>query len=396
MVQAITHNKRSILKNAIIRAAAINALLIPVAYYLFADSLPIRETQIFLVLCGILLVFKPKIKRSRVIVFTIGALLIACAYLIHALHLYYRSSLSATIVSIGVLLLISTFELQPVQPYVRRLSVRYAAYTYALYSFASITLTANSLSSSRFKFFGSGTTSAIICGVYICCLISDRHFSSQRSKIIDIVAILTLFVSIILTQVRGVVIALLMVYVIIKTRRLMSSYFIKQRITFFKPRIHIRVLFILLLLGVSLYALLQIGSLQSFVDRFDIVNYDNLEHLTSGRSHSQLYIMNEMSNSSFLSLAMGHGFGSFQALTQSQGLEFPHFDPLLIGFEGGLVFALIYCYLIFDIMKKFRYSPAILFFIICTLHTNLLLWPSSFIAISLMLEPRSSHKVSGI
>lgn len=213
----------------------------------------------------------------------------------------------------------------------------------------------NNFLEQRSKGFGSGTIFSIVSLVsltYIYIEYVNKKINGLTFSFLFIVLISTLL----LTQSRGALLTLVFVFIYTEFSQI-------KKIKWFR----------VILIIVGAYFLITNTTI---LERFDTNNYNDFEGLTSGRSVTQLYIINSfVNNFDIITLFFGNGLNSVKDNLVTLGLEFPHFDMFFILYEGGLVLLTIYIITIFKLYKRFNNKVYFWIFFISSLHTNIILSP---------------------
>lgn len=213
--------------------------------------------------------------------------------------------------------------------------------------------------SGRSKGYGSGTGHAFLCCILILHFYSMFRYkliSSARFNFLIIIPILM----IISLQSRGAILSLLILFFI---------SLIKKKGTHFKPLIFITII----IFGLYFY---DNSGILDFAGRFSEATVYDLEQLTSGRYSTQALIVDWILNpTSFSNLILGEGLGGIKLLA-SDGYQFPHLDLLYVFYDGGLITAILYLILAYNLIIRFDTDGYFTLFFLFSLHTNMIIVPS--------------------
>ena len=206
----------------------------------------------------------------------------------------------------------------------------------------------------RSKGFGSGTIFSIL-SLYSITFIYLLYKNNSLSKFIFYTLFGVFLSTAILTQSRGVLLSILVVFITIEFRDLKNIKWL-------------RLIFIFIIGFVFVFN-------SSVLNRFNVDQYDDLNQLTSGRSDTQILIIESilMSNDK-MTLFFGNGLNSIKEL-QIKGFEYPHLDLLYLLYEGGLILVFIYIIIMYKIYKIYFNKLIFWIYIISTFHTNMILSP---------------------
>ena len=212
----------------------------------------------------------------------------------------------------------------------------------------------------RMKGLGSGTSYAILACYILFFLIDEYRFKAMSLAWCLVLSVVPLS-SILLTQSRGAFLSLLIILTL-KSISSAKNFFI-----------------ILVLLGVSIFAMSEMESLITAVDllsRIDFRRFDNLDQFTSGRLLTQEYILQwAFSGIGTMQILFGDsGLNGFKQLI-SDGLEYPHFDLLYFLYDTGSIGAMVYVGSAIMILCRYRWDKYLLLFFLSSLHTNMVLSP---------------------
>ena len=228
----------------------------------------------------------------------------------------------------------------------------------------------------RSKAFGSGTVYSIISlyfFTFIYILYKNNAFlkRSNNPQVIFYVLVTLFSSTLLLTQSRGIAATVLFVFLTIEFKELKKIAW--SRIVF-----------------VGVFAFLIIDQ-SALLSRFNIEQFENLNHLTSGRSNTQFMIIKSvfMSNDKMI-LFLGHGINSLEAL-YAKGFEYPHFDLLFLLYEGGIILVTSYVILIYNLYKIHINKIIFLIYILSSFHSNTILLPG-FLMLGIFLDRAIEYK----
>ena len=225
----------------------------------------------------------------------------------------------------------------------------------------------------RFKGWGSGLEYCNISTLGLIWIL--KNFLSKRYNILFASLIsIPLLSSLFITQSRGPLIILILVglYEVFKAKEYKTK----------------NIFYLLISLTLILFIILSniTNEYINIFERLNFSNFNDMEQFTSGRSFSQIYILDKIFNSSFYQFLFGKGLNSFKEVTELIGLEYPHFDMLLFLHDGGLLATVIYIYSFQYLCKKNNNSSFLLLFYLNGLHANSVNAPSLLILGYLMTK----------
>lgn len=327
-------------------------IVIPFNYFFENNfnALP-YQISIAFILSNYLFKFKLKINHLALIIFTVIILLFSSKL---SLYDFIFSPITASFILFWIMLLtndikISQYNLDRILLYLIIIIVIFVSY-YNIDFYTN-----NDFLEERSKGFGSGTIFSIVSLVSLT-YIYIEYINNKINLITFSFLFLVLISTIILTQSRGALLTFVFTFIYIEFNRVR-----KIKLS--------RILMVL----VAVYFLI-INS--TFIERFDVNNFKDIENLTSGRSITQFYIIDSfVNNNDIIILFFGNGLNSVKNSLVTSGLEFPHFDILFILYEGGLVLLTLYLTTIFKLYKRFNNKVFFWIFIISSLHTNVILSP---------------------
>ena len=275
---------------------------------------------------------------------------------------------SPVFLQITLLGLLSALDTAKINNYNIRIMNKVFDIYFMLYTFTSIYLLmfASVLSfNDRLKIASSSTTIAILSGLtalyYFRQLIDPKQRFAFIKTTIHFLGFCTAIFVIINIQSRGAFLVTVISCFILSYQITMSSFQSSAKI--------------IVLLGVGASVFIYFGA--QFLERFELGNFDSLNQFTSDRLVTQEYMLSQIEAFSALEMLIGKGFGATRTLVISSGLEFPHMDPLLIMFDGGLILLLVYNVFFYALYKNIGKNTAIISMLYLTgLHTNLSLWPN--------------------
>lgn len=343
---------------AVISGLFLNAGIINLSYFTpFDNTLPL---QIFLGFIALMILFRVKIRSIAVLTVS------ATAVLLIVLFNFSNPALGTAnpaIPFLGLMAFLAAFQLRTRNQKTLSLALFvFCAFQLIFHAYFNLSFAPTDHITGRSKGYGSGTTYALMAAVFLVYLASMLRVRRLRPITFFALAFIPMW-TIFLTQSKGVFLSLVIILIL--------KNLVNQK-TFFK--------FISLALVVILIAALNPDLLNNIplIDRLLAFRGDTtLEAYTSGRSVSQIVILNWFSTeSSILSLLFGaEGLNGVKAL-RSQGFEFPHFDFLYLLYDTGLVGAILFVFLAGYLMVHARFDSNVLLFFISTLHTNMILSPA--------------------
>ncbi|MDV7271826.1 hypothetical protein RYZ20_13030 [Thioclava sp. A2] len=115
---------------------------------------------------------------------------------------------------------------------------------------------------------------------------------------------------------------------------------------------------------------------ENLINRFLPQDGLNLLHFLSGRGESVAQLLDSLESLSVFELFLGTGYGSTFAYMSQIDLEVPHNDLLVYFFDGGMIGALLYLFLLYRLRMFGVFGIVPLFFLLNGLHTNMHLWPN--------------------
>ena len=328
--------------------------------------------QIILSIVAILLIFKiEKVNPVYLSAFMIFFLLLGVR------NLYQPVAIIANplIPSMGIMALMAAADFK-----VRNLELSGLSlwFYFLMLAFLQLSLNINfdpgESASGRFKGLGSGTLYSLGAGFFILYLIGLFNrggiFFGQLMFFL-VVPIWTLL----LTQSRGVFLSVLLIVIFSYVTPLRGFIALSG-----------------LLLPVVLYVIFYTEAAQyiGLLSRLDPSAYATLADMTSGRSHTQILIVDRLLNVES-SDAFFFGPGQLNGIKDlvSSGLEFPHLDLLYVAYDGGVIAIFSYTLLALLIFSKYRFSPYICLFFLTTLHTNMILSPM-FLVLACILSAHAA------
>lgn len=214
----------------------------------------------------------------------------------------------------------------------------------------------------RFKGFGSGTVHALVAMVGL--LFYFEHWYHKREKSLLTFGLMSaLFLIILATQSRGVLITLLLLGALLAIEKY------KARLAFYLVPLVLFLFFVPVSVNVENIPVLK---------RFDIEGFEDLESFTSGRITTQEYIFNWITDPrDSIDFFFGAGLNQVKRLIEVGGLEYPHLDMLYVVYEGGFLLLLLYLLYMYRFILHTRYYLYPLGLLITALHTNAVTSPNA-------------------
>ena len=226
----------------------------------------------------------------------------------------------------------------------------------------------------RFKAFGSGTIHALLC-ILGACFHIDRLTNKKKIDIVSGIVAGVLVVGLFATQSRGVLLTFALFTLILVWNR-------------FRPR-HIFLLLCSVVCFVAFGLSSEVADIPVF-SRFKVKQGEDLQSFTSGRLETQKFILEQYSQASSLKLILfGHGLNSMKTLPTRYGFEFPHFDPLYVLYEGGVLLLSLYIFSLYRFVAKSRDKFYPMIWVVSSLHTNMVVSPYILFLVYLL----SLHRV---
>lgn len=228
----------------------------------------------------------------------------------------------------------------------------------------------------RFKGFGSGTLYSLMA-IYTVVYIIEKRLNGDLKRGWALLALTVPVWTLYLTQSRGTLVTLCIIYAFRGTLNLRS---------------------LIRLAGATSALILISTSLQDVIPdipilaRLDWRSYDDLEQFTSGRLLTQRHILSwlqqETRPSAILLGAVGlNGIKDLAA----QGYQFPHLDGLYIIYDAGAATLAVFVVLTIVILRTYASWIYFALFFISGLHTNMILSPT-FLVFSFLLTLEAQRR----
>ena len=221
----------------------------------------------------------------------------------------------------------------------------------------------------RFKGFGSGTVHALLAMISALFL-TEIKLAKKINFVLYSSTMGILCAAILATQSRGVVASFVVFMLILLTKKFKSKLLLYVMPIFF------------------IFAVLPVGIDYEDIPvlrRFNPDEFEDIERFTSGRIVTQRHIISWFQGlDSYPSILFGAGLNKMKDLPEKKGLEFPHFDPLYVLYEGGVALLVLYLYFMFRFVfydRSFIYPFTLL---LSALHSNMLTSPNLIFFIYLL------------
>ena len=332
---------------------------LPINYF-FENNFNFLPIQLIIILLISRLFFSINLKHILIISISIMALFLAGNI---EFNQVFSSSITATFVTIWFILFSKKIKFK-IKDLNKIISILFLIMT-VFVAYFNLDFFLSSDLNIRSKAFGSGSLFSII-SLYGFTFLMVIYNMKLINKFFFYPILIVFFTSALLTQVRGVMLTMIVVYILLEFENLKSWKWSR------------------LLLITSLGVLLIVNS--SILNRFNIDNTADVNQLTSGRYATQLLIIESVFiTSDNMTFLFGHGLNSIKQNLQPIGLEFPHLDVLFLLYEGGLILLIIYIILMYRIYKSYKYKLLFWIFIISSLHTNMILSPG-FLFLGFLLD----------
>ena len=366
---------------------ALNSLIIilsvfPYRYY-FNEEVNYVPLQIFFGLLSIFLFIKFKILKEKLFYFLTLSLVLLIIFILNSN--YPENFFSSVIVVYFFLgLIMNFFQKLKFNSNLLLISIDLTIILFAIFSFYYNLNFINDPFSyyaenefagvgGRFKGWGSGLEYCNMSTLGLIWVL--KNFLSKRYNIVFASLIsIPLLSTIFITQSRGPLIVLILIglYEVLKAKEYKTK----------------NVFYLLISLTLILFIILSniTNDYINIFERLNLSNFADIEQFTSGRSFSQLYILDAVFNSSFYQFLFGNGLNSFKEICEVIGIEYPHFDVLLIMYDGGLLVTTIYIYSFQYLLKNNDNSSYLLLFFLNGLHSNSINSPSLLILGYLMTK----------
>lgn len=221
----------------------------------------------------------------------------------------------------------------------------------------------------RSKGFGSGTLYSILSLLMILFLY-DCYKYRLISRNYYLINLIVPVWSLLLTQSRGVIVTLL---IIIIWKNLSS-----------KRKAIVPMLIWTPVIIISFFIIPSIWE-SDLIKRFDPTSFDSIEEFTSNRLYSQLFLINELFNTDLVNLILGNGLNDLKNLLKNTYLVLPHFDPLYVLHDAGVITLCFYMFFILMALKNCQYSKYLFVYIISTFHTNMIISPTFIVLVALLI-----------